>query len=677
MKYFCQFIIILLLFPLLSQAAESTKEVRPDKITGKIIVDGKFTEPEWDSAKIAGDFVQFQPEKGNSPYFRTEVRILYSESHIYFGFICEDREPGKIISRLSQRDADISEDDSVGIGIDTFSDHRTAYYFFTNPLGTQKDGRLSDNGRTSDSTWDEKWFSAAEKTSTGWNAEIAIPLSILKFKPGKNLKWGLGLVRIIPRLMEIDTWTGPMEATSRVSQFGTIKGLTLKKSRKNLKVIPHIISRFRKDEKIQVSAGVDLRYAISQSLSADLTINPDFAIIEADREQVNLTRFELRLPEKRNFFLEGSEIYSQRIRLFYSRRIADIHGGVKVYGKKNGYEFSAMTVQGKKDEDLGLESANFSVFRLRKDIFKSSTIGFIGANKLVDGKNYGNIGLDLVHFFSEKVNVTGQLALSYGDFTDKNIAFFLRPSYDSSTFHIHLRYSHFGENFGDNANSVGFVRDDDRRELDSAIEKEWWIKKYGIDRINYDSNYNVYWSTKGLLRSWQIDQELGIDLSNKLSLEIDYSREFKRYEKDYDNYAVELQAGYNTREWQSARFNYEFGHSFGLDYKLIGAGINYKLLKNLSLEYDLERLIFDPDPEGENTWIHIVRLTNYFTKDTYLKFFYQTNTAITKNNIQVLFVYRYQPPFGTVQLAYQRGSNRFGDIGEKWDTFFVKFSYVF
>ncbi len=677
MRYTYQFVTLLFLSTIFLQAGELNKEIRPLKISGKILIDGRFTEPEWKSAEVAGDFIQFQPEKGKTPPFKTEVRILYSDEYIYFGFICEDREPEKIISRLSGRDADLSEDDSVGIGIDTFLDRRTAYYFFTNPSGTQLDGRISDNGRTTDSTWDEKWLSSAKKTSTGWNAEIAIPLSILKFNPGKNLKWGLGLIRYIPRFLERDTWTGPVEITTKVSQFGTMKGFVLKRSRRNLKVIPHVITRFRKDEKTQISAGLDLRYAISQSLSADLTINPDFAIIEADREQINLTRFELSLPEKRNFFLEGSEIYSQRIRLFYSRRISDIHGGVKIYGKKNGYEFAAMTVQSKKDEDLDLGSANFSVFRLRKDIFKSSTLGFIGANKIVGGKNYGNIGFDLVHFFSEKVNITGQLALSYGDLTDKNTAFFLRPSFDSSTFHFHLRYTQLGENFADNANSVGFVSDDDRNELDSAIEKEWWIKKHGIDRIKYESNYNIYWSIKGLLRSWQIDQEFGIDLSNKFSFEIDYTREFKRYEKDYDNYSIEFQTGYNTREWQSAWVNYEFGRSFGLNYDLIGVGINYKLLKNLSLEYDLERLIFDPDPDGENTWIHIVRLTNYFTKDLFFKLFYQTNTAITKKNIQALFVYRFQPPFGTIQLAYQKGSNRFGETGEKWDTFFVKFSYVF
>ena len=371
------FISLFLLIPLLMESGDLNKDITPLKISEKISIDGNLDEPAWESAETAGNFVQFQPEKGKKASFKTEVKILYSEDYIYFGIICEDKQPEKIISRLSRRDSDLGEDDSIGIGIDTFLDRRTAYFFFTNPLGTQLDGRISDNGRTTDSTWDETWLSAAKKTSTGWNAELAIPLSILKYKPGKNLKWGLGFIRFIPRLLEKDTWTGPMETTTKVSQFGTMKNFALKKAEKNLKIIPHIISRFQKEKKTDFSAGLDIRYAISQSMSADLTINPDFATIEADEEQINLTRFELSLPEKRNFFLEGSEIYSQRIRLFYSRRIADIHGGTKIYGKKNGYEYSFMTVQSKKDEDQGLDSANYSVFRLRKDIFKSSTIGFL------------------------------------------------------------------------------------------------------------------------------------------------------------------------------------------------------------------------------------------------------------------------------------------------------------
>ena len=137
----------------------------------------------------------------------------------------------------------------------------------------------------------------------------------------------------------------------------------------------------------------------------------DFATVEADREQVNLTRFELNLPEKRNFFLEDTQIYNQRIRLFYSRRIADIYGGAKLYGKTGGVEFSALSAQTRKDDADGATS-NFSVLRLKRDVAGSSTVGFLAANKLTEGLNQGSAGLDTALYFSETFSFTGQLAAS-------------------------------------------------------------------------------------------------------------------------------------------------------------------------------------------------------------------------------------------------------------------------
>jgi len=642
-----------------------------------VVIDGILTEPGWQQTVVSSGFIQYQPRIGEPASFETEIRVLYDETQLYIGIRCFDPAPQKITARLTKRDSDLMEDDAIGIGLDTFRDGRTAYYFFTNPLGTQSDGRLSDNGRTTDPTWDSEWQCAARIGESGWTAEFAIPFSVLKYRPGLDQSWGLGIVRSIPRRLEYDTWTGPAESYTRVSQFGILKGLDLTTAGQKGAVIPHLISRLETGTDPDVSGGVDARYALSQNLSAHLTVNPDFATVEADQEQINLTRFELSLPEKRHFFLEGSEIYEQRIRLFYSRRIADIHGGLKFYGKSAGWEFAALSVQSRPGEEPGDRSANYSVVRVKKDIFQSSTLGFLAANRMTGGKNYGNLGIDLVHFFSETFNLTGQLALNYGDYDRGNLAFFLRPSYDSSTFHLHLRYTYLGKHFADNGNSVGFIQDDDRHELDSALSKTWWINQRGLERVEYDSNYNIYWSTGGVLRSYQIDQEIKVDLLNKISGEIEYQKEYKLYEKEFYNHQWGFSLGYNTREWQSARLRYTFGRNFDRDFRLVGAGFNYKLFRSFSIEYELNRLWFHPDPGLESTWVHVLRLTNYFTRDLYCKIFYQTHTAISKINTQVLLVYRYQPPFGTIQLAYQRGSTRFGEAGDRDHTLFIKLTYVF
>jgi hypothetical protein len=652
------------------------KQTTAMKITEPVVIDGVLEEDSWRNAPEVGGFIQFQPRRGDPAQFQTIVKLAYDEHFIYFGFLCYDPQPENIAARLGKRDADLRSDDSIYVLLDTFNDKQSCYYFGSNLLGTQWDGRISDNGRTSDDTWDGIWKSAAQKTDFGWSAELAIALTSVKYEPGEDKTWGLSLGRGVPRILEYSFWTGPLEATEKVSQFGELTELELAAVIKKSQIIPHVIFKVEEARSSEFAAGLDARYAFSQLVSGNLTINPDFATVEADQEQINLTRFELSLAEKRNFFLEGSEIYQQRIRLFYSRRIADIDGGLKVYGKSGGYEYQGLTTQAKKDESIDLDSANYTVFRLKRDVMTSSTIGFLAANKLIHGKNKGTAGVDTALYFTDRFQFTGQFALSYGDY-DTDLAFFLRPSYDSATFHFHLRYTQLGRTFGDNANEVGYIRDDNRHEFDSALTKTFWVKKGIFDRINYESNYNIYWGMDKTLRSWQVDQELGFDFQNKLSIETEYHLEYKLYEKEFWNNQTEFKLGYNTREWQSASISYSFGRNFDLDFQLVEGSFHYKLTEDFSLSYQLTRLFYNPDPENESTWIHVVRSDYYFTKDLFIKLFYQVNTSIDKQNIQVVFIYRFQPPFGFVQLAYQKGTGEFGEKGIQGHTLFFKVTYVF
>ena len=665
-----------LLIPLFA-AGQTAREATAVKIDEPIRVDGVLDEEAWSRAATLSDFIQFQPERGAPATVRTSVRILYDGSAVYFGFENTDPDLDRIAARISKRDSDLKEDDAVAILLDTYGDRRACYQFMTNLLGTQYDGRITDNGLTTDTTWDGVWKSAARKTETGWTAEIAIELSGLKYQPGRQRSWGLGLARIFPRRLENSYWQGLVDSPQKVSQFGLLSGLDLEQATKRLQVIPHVVSKLEDWETVGAEAGLDARYAFSQTVSGNIAVNPDFATVEADQEQINLTRFELSLAEKRNFFLEGKEIYNQRIQLFYSRRIGDIYGGAKVYGKTGGFEFSGLTAQTKPNEEMGTDSANVSVFRLKRDIFTDSFVGFLAANRLVGGRNTGTAGFDTSVNFTNTFRFTGQLAVSYGDFKGSNVAFFLRPAIDTATFHFHVRYTQLGETFGDNANAVGFVHDDNRREVDSALSKTFWFKRGFLERISYDSNYNIYWGLEGTLRSWQVDEGLSFDFKNKLSLEAKHTEEYKLFEADFRNRQTQFTLGYNTREWQSASIAYAFGRNFGLDFDLVRGTVNYRPIRDLSLEYGLTRLVFNPDPDGDSTWIHSLRTTYNFTNDLFLKLYYQVNSAIDKMSVQLLFVYRFQPPFGLIQFAYQRGSTVFGVAGERTDTLFMKIAYMF
>jgi len=645
------------------------------KIEAQILINGILDEDVWLETPSVSDFIQYEPHKGDPASLKTVVKIVYNDNYIYFGFICYDPDPEKIVVGTSKRDRISRGIDAVTVALDTFHDKRSCYYFRTNLLGVQEDGHLSEDGRVINMDWDGIWESAGAKAEEGWSAEIAIPFETIKYNPGKDRTWGVQFSRHIPRNFERSFWTGPLEDYRRISTFGELIGLDLKEAHKKLEIIPHIISRVQEDEKTDFEGGLDARYAFSQSISGNLTLNPDFATVEADQEQINLTRFELHLREKRIFFFEGSGVYQQELRLFYTRRITDIYRGVKVYGKTGGNEISLLSAQTKENDEEG--SANFSVIRFKRDIMKSSTLGFLAVNKLVDGRNQGAFGLDTSIFFTKTFKFTGQLAMSYKEQNESDFALFLKPSYDTSTFHFHFRYTYLGDQFGDNTNAVGFIRDDNRHEFDSSINKTFWLKKGMLDRIAYTSNYNIYWGMDKTLRSWNVSQSLGFDLRNRLGFTVRHHQEYKLYEKEFRNHSSTLALGYNTREWESITVSYEFGKNFDSDFYLISGRLRKNITQDFSLEYNLTKLSYTPDPSNRSTWIHVIRATQYFAKDLFLKLFYQINSAIDKRNIQVVFVYRFLPPLGLIQLAYQKGTSKFGEVGTQGHTLFLKLAYVF
>ncbi len=640
-------------------------------------IDGEVVGEEWGMAPVFTNFIQFEPHRGDASPLRTEARILYDSAFVYLAFKGWDDE--RPTAQLTRRDADLHNDDVFMVVLDTYRDRQSGYIFAVNPLGTQADARVANDGRTLDVTWDERWATEAKVQDWGWSAEMAIPLASLRFDPGEDRSWGVNFGRGRRRTLELSFWTGPLEAEFRISQAGELSGLDLSAPPSRHMGIVYGLSRFEEGKKTVGDAGLDLRYAITPGVGFSGTLNPDFATIEADQEQVNLTRFELSLPEKRPFFLEGGELFRQRIRTFYSRRISDITGGAKVIGRNGPWTFAFIAADEQSTADH--EGAFYGVGRLQRDIGRSS-LAMTWADKRLDGDGQGSVGMDATLFFSSYLGFTGQLIRSYGPEEDGVWAFFVRPSYDSPTGHFHVRYTHLGENFADNANGVGFVRDDNRREVDSALSKTFWVRRGFLERLAYGSNYNWYWGQEGTLRSWKIDENLDADFRNRWSARIAHTEEFKgeylpRFEKDFRNRSTTLRMGYNTREYQSLSANYRFGRNFDADFQLVSGSAQYKPTSESALEYELQRLVLDPDPEDDTTWIHVLRANQFFTPDLYLQLFFQTNSAIDRRNLEAVFVYRYKPPFGTIQLAFQRGKAEFGERSDQGNTLFLKGTWVF
>ncbi len=637
-------------------------------------IDGVIEEEEWQGAPVLGDFIQFQPERGRPSAFRTEVRVLYDSVALYVSLKAWDPEP--VIAQLTRRDASLDQDDAFAVLLDTHGDRQSAYFFAVNALGTQADLRIANDGRTQDASWDAPWTVRARVTDTGWEAELAIPFSSLRYDPGRDRAWGINFVRGRRRSFELSHWAGPVDSGYQVSTAGEFHGLDLPRPLRRLEGIAYGLSRLQEDQDAFWDAGLDLRWALTPGISLVGTANPDFATIEADREQVNLTRFELSLPEKRPFFLEGSELFRQRIQTFYSRRIADISGGGRLVGRQGPWTFAFVGAGADAAISGDTVVAAYAVGRVQRDLGRSS-VGATWAERRADGSGQGSAGLDATLFFSQTLGFTGQLIQSYGPFEDGTAAFFLRPSYDSPTGHFHVRYTHLGDRFGDNVNAIGFVRDDNRREVDSALDKIVWFSSGPLEQFEYGSNYNVYWGQDGTRRGWQVDESLDFQFRNRWSLEVGHTEQYRLFEKGFRNRTSGIELGYNTREYRSANLGVEFGRNFDSDFVLLTGGARLKPTPRSSLEYQLEHLSLDPDPEEESTWIHVVRASQFFTNDLYLQAFWQTNTRIDRNNLQAVFVWRYDPPFGTVQAAFQRGTAAFGQSSRQGNTLFLKVTRVF
>ncbi len=648
------------------------------------VIDGVLDDEVWTRASEIEGFVQFEPEFGKASPFRTVVLVGFTSEALFVAFRNFDPEPGRIASAVTSRDGDLDRDDSVTVLLDTFDNGRTAYFFATNILGVQSDGKVADNGRTVDNKWDAAWECASSRTDDGWSVEFAIPFRMLRFKGGDEVSWGVNFLRRVPRRLETAVWSGPGESEWRVSDFGVVDGLTVTATGfKRFAFIPYALVAGENGGKVETEIGADLRFRITNNLAGDLTINPDFALIEADVEQINLTRFEIFVPEKRPFFLEGVEMYDQRIRQFYSRRIGDIMAGGKLVGEAGGFDIAAIAARADLFIDNGVtgspgtNDADYAVVRVQRGVFGPSTIGLLAANRRVEGEDTGSVGVDATLFFTKTLGLTGQFLRSHGATNDGARGWFLRPAFDSANSHFHVRYTSLDEGLLDNVNAVGFLEDDDRREWDAEATHQIWFQDSAFERLEGKVNYNRYYSQAGDLRSWELEADVELVLTSGWQFEVSVDRGIEVFEKEFRNSLTSAEIGYDNRKGRAIFFEVGSGTNFDSDLKLATARLEYRLSKAWDLSYEATWLDLDPDPENESTWIHVLRSSYYFTNDLYLTLFVQTNSVIGKENVQLLGVWRFFPPFGSLQVAYQKGTSEIGAVSEQDDTLFTKLSWVF
>ena len=475
------------------QAGNEVPEVRalwiPEQEAPRL--DGRLDEPVWDRAPLASDFLQREPREGEPATESTEVRILYSKQALYFGVFCHDSQPESILATELQRDDQMRSDDTFAVSLDTFHDHRNGFMFVTNPLGTKFDAVITDEGQLN-VEWDEKWSTATQVSNAGWVVEIAIPWKTLRTQSDKFQTWGIDFERIIRRKAEQTYWAGYSQDYSfrNVSRYGHLEDLEDVRGGLRLRVKPYVATSFtqaRADGRLEfnsdLDAGVeDIKLSLTPSITADFTINPDFAQTDVDQSVFNLTRFSLFFPEKRDFFLEQAGTFTfgpesgvsggaPDMLVFFSRRIGlneegapvPILTGGRLTGDAANFQFGALDVLTRPD---GVEpSANFAVFRLKRKLRQRSYVGGIFTNKTVShtgGLNrVGGVDANLVFF--DKLNVFGMLAKSstQGESVSLNPGLGEHLSYQGSInwrsdlWTVELNRTRIDDNFDP---QIGFVR---------------------------------------------------------------------------------------------------------------------------------------------------------------------------------------------------------------------------
>jgi hypothetical protein len=392
--------------------ARDQYRIQAERAGRPIVLDGLLTDEAWRAAPMIDTFTQQEPVNGQSATERTEVRILYDSSSLYIGVHAFDSSPDDIVSTEMRRDSSrIMDEDHFEVILDTFRDSRSGYMFVTNPLGAKLEQQIFEEGggnvRGSASNvnkdWNGVWDAAARRTGDGWTAEIAIPMVTLRSPDVAVQTWGINFMRNIRRKNEVVYWSPIPKPYNimQVSMAGTITGMTDLNRGLDLRLKPYVTAGTRYDRSGSVSStgalkdvGGDLKYGLGHGLALDMTVNTDFAQAEVDEQQVNLTRFALFFPEKRDFFLEnsgqftvGSQGLERIMDLFFSRRIGlsdtgqpiGIRGGARLTGKVNGNNIAVMDLQ--TEEYGGQQAENFLVARYSKDVNRRSKFGGLFINK--------------------------------------------------------------------------------------------------------------------------------------------------------------------------------------------------------------------------------------------------------------------------------------------------------
>jgi hypothetical protein len=710
------------------EAVRLTRIATAVRIDTEITLDGRVDEPDWKLAIPATDFLQRTPRTGEPASERTEARFLYDSDNIYVGLTCFDSDLENMRVTELKEDFDISRTDLIQLIFDSLHDGRSGFSFSVNPAGGKRDSQLSQNG-TVNNDWDGVWDAKTSQNEEGWFIEYRIPFKTLRFTNSPSQEWGLQISRRLLRRNEESNWAPvPLRfQATRTALAGFLRGLENIRQGRNLKLKPYVIARttqVRTGSELRTTqslgslddwqcalcpfqTGFDLKYSLTSSVTLDGTYHTDFAQVEADQQQVNLTRFNLFFPEKRDFFLENVGIFTfgagggnnqanSNLVPFFSRRIGlsstgtpiPIMGGSRVSGQVSSFDFGVLAM---KTERLAtIPSNNYLVGRIRRNLFRNSWIGGLVTNRdsTLAGDYNRVYGTD-VHFqFYDRLEFDSfLLASNTPDRQGRNQARRFQTAWRDDDLTISGEYNAVQTNFNP---EVGFVRRGNMSQY--ATDLSWRPRLERSDAIRnliFSAGIDYYnGGETGKIETRTQEATAGIQFENNGSINFTVNETFDRLvnpfpiranisipagDYSYLSYTASVNTGQNRR--LAGTGNATWGQFWNGRNKSVGGTIIWRPNYHFNLDLSYNRNSVKLTEGSFTTDLVGLRFLYAFTPRAFFNAFLQYNadTHQVSSNIRFNIIHH---PLSDLYLVYNdRRDTTNGQLVER--AFIVKLTNLF
>jgi hypothetical protein len=683
--------------PHVTRDAQRSPTIHAIELTAPLKIDGKLDEAIYGEYAPLSDFVQMEPTPGAPATEKTEVWLAFDRNKLYLTVRAWTDAPESkwVLDEMRRDSPNIPKNENVAFFFDTFHDRRNAFVFEITPLGAIWDAQGA-HLRPGSADWNPVWESKTGRFEGGWTAEMAFPFKSLRYKPGTDQTWGFNMRRTsrwkneesYPVLLPLISGFSGAAAIFQIANGIPVTGLKVPAGSKNLELKPYVVSSVTTDRVAQPQRtndgegdfGIDVKYGLTQNLTADFTYNTDFAQVEVDTQQVNLTRFSLFFPEKREFFLEGQSIFDfggvgglsvggAAPMLFFSRRIGlnagrsvPIQGGGRLTGRAGKFIIGLLDVRTDDDGLVGTPATNFSVVRVKRDILNRSSIGALFTGRSVSALNPTLAGSSMTYGLDAALNIRNYVTVnSYYAKTDTpgliggDTSYRLQASYNLDRYGLEFERLAVGDNFNP---EVGFLqRDDFHRTRGVARFSPRPKNARLIRKYTYQASADYFTDGANRLQSLDADASVAIDFQNSDRVSVSYTENAEQLARPfaisrgvvlpvgrYDFRNASASVSFGNQHWMSGALSFDRGSFYSGDKTTVGfSSARIMFSPKFSLEPTASFNVVDLEQGSFTSTVLSNRVTYTMTPRMFLSGLLQYGSANRSVGSNVRFRWEYQP----------------------------------